>query len=76
MKNETEVLTDLEKEIYSLLFFKTLIIYIRYCLWSIPENVLNEYTSPDISLFKEKQEIGDGIEGFGGVCPQKAHGLC
>ena len=32
----------------------------------MPENVLNEYTSPDIRLFKEKQEIGDGIECFGG----------
>ena len=76
MKNETEVLTDLEKGTYSMPFFKTLIIYVRYCSWSIPENVLNEYTSPDISLFKEKQEIRNGIECFGGGCPQKAHGLC
>ena len=65
MKNETEVLTDLEKGTYSMPFFKTLIIYVRYCSWSIPENVLNEYTSPDISLFKEKQEIRNGIECFG-----------
>ena len=76
MKNETEVLTDLKKGIYNLSFLKTLVIYIRQCLWNIPKNVLNEYTSPDIRLFKEKQEIGDGIECFGGGCPQKAHGLC
>ena len=76
MKNETEVLTDLKKGICSLSFLKTLVIYIRQYLWNIPKNVLNEYTSPDIRLFKEKQEIWDGIECFGGGCPQKAHGLC
>ena len=56
MKNETERLNGLAKETYSLPFLKTLVIYIRYCLSNMPENILNEYTSPDISLFKEKQK--------------------
>ena len=38
--------------------FKKLIkvISISYCLLNMPENILNKYTSPDISLFKEKQK--------------------
>ena len=56
MKNETERLHALAKGTYSLPFLKTLVISIRYCLSNMPENILNEYTSPDISLFKEKQK--------------------
>ena len=56
MKNKTEILNDLAKGTYSLPFLKTLVIYISYCLLNMPENILNEYTSPDISLFKEKQK--------------------
>ena len=41
----------------------------------MPKNILNEYTSPNISLFKEKQKNGDEMECFGGGCPKKAHGL-
>ena len=33
----------------------------------MPENILNEYTSPDISLFKENQK--DGMECFWGRVP-------
>ena len=56
MKNKTEILNDLAKGTYSLPFLKTLVISISYCLLNMPENILNEYTSPDISLFKEKQK--------------------
>ena len=54
MRNETERLNGLAKETYSLPFLKTLVISIRYCLSNMPENILNEYTSPDISLYEEK----------------------
>ena len=56
MKNETGRLHALAKGTYSLPFLKTLVISIRYCLSNVPENILNEYTSPDISLFEEKQK--------------------
>ena len=56
MKNKTERLYALAKGTYSLPFLKTLVISIRYCLSNVPENILNEYTSPDISLFEEKQK--------------------
>ena len=56
MKNKTEILNDLAKATYSLHFLKTVVIYISYCLLNMPENIINEYTSPDISLFKEKQK--------------------
>ena len=56
MRNETERLNGLAKETYSLPFLKTLVISIRYCLSNMPENILNEYTSPDISLYEEKQK--------------------
>ena len=56
MKNKTEILNDLAKGTYSLHFLKTVVIYISYCLLNMPENIINEYTSPDISLFKEKQK--------------------
>ena len=36
------------------------------------EDILNEYTSPDVSLFKEKQKIGDEMGCFGGEDPKKA----
>ena len=52
MKNKTEILNDLAKGTYSLPFLKTLVISISYCLLNMPENILNEYTSPDISLLK------------------------
>ena len=55
MKNKTEILNDLAKGTYSLHFLKTVVIYISYCLLNMPENIINEYTSPAISLFKEKQ---------------------
>ena len=56
MQNGTERLNGLAKGTYSLPFLKTLVIYIRYCLSNMSENILKEYTSPDISLFKEKQK--------------------
>ena len=56
MKNETERLYALAKGTYSLPFLKTSVISIRYCLSNVPENILNEYTSPDISLFEEKEK--------------------
>ena len=39
----------------------------------MPENILNEYNSPDISLCKENR---DGIECFGASSPEKSQGLC
>ena len=56
MKNETERLNGLAKGTYSLPFLRALVIYIRYCLLNMPENILNEYASPDIRLSKEKQK--------------------
>ena len=68
MKTETEIRNGLAKGNYG----------INDPKWSknLPFNsinlILNEYVSPDINLFKEKQKIGDAMECFGGGGSKKA----
>ena len=71
MKTETEIRNGLAKGNYgindpkwskNLPFNSINLIQVLY----LPDSILNEYVSPDINLFKEKQKIGDAMECFGG----------